>query len=73
MNGWVNAVEAPAEWGGRRVWQWSPNEGPFITTMPRDYSREVHHCGSVWFKLLTIPSHPSVRDQHEFHLRMERK
>jgi hypothetical protein len=58
---WMHAPDVPQELEGRQAWKWldTPREQPpCVDVIPRGYSRDMHHCGGVWFCLLDPPETP---------------
>lgn len=54
---WIKASDIPKSWEGKEAWQWnSDNDNPpFITEIPKEFSRLPEHCGGIYFSLLIKP------------------
>jgi hypothetical protein len=63
MGKWIKAEKVPKSWEGQEVWQWNEwqlEPRPFWNVVPKDISREPHHCKGVWYMKFVYPNPPRV-------------
>jgi hypothetical protein len=68
MSRWIEAPNVPKSWEGQEVWQWNAwqNDGstrPFWNIVPKDFSREPHHCRGVWYRKFVYPKPPKTANK----------
>ena len=59
---WIELPDVPKEMEGRTCWKWIEGKPhrPWIDQIPRDFSRERHHCGGIWVAPFIVPAPPAL-------------
>lgn len=62
MSYWIELPECPLHLEGHSCWRWIEGKGlpPVIDQIPRDFSRDRHHCGGIWVWPIVAPTPPEI-------------
>jgi hypothetical protein len=62
MSEWIEGPDVPKRLEGTTAWKWVSGRGslpPTFEIIPRDFSRDPHHCGGVYFWPVDPPKPPT--------------
>lgn len=62
---WIEGPDIPKHLEGRQAWRWVAGRGSdercaVLDAIPRDFSRDPHHCGGVFFWPVDVPKPPTI-------------
>ena len=58
MPRWIRAERLPKHCEGFMAWRFDGKGEPYLCSVPKNYSRDTHHCGGIWFLPIRIPTKP---------------